>query len=455
MPCPFPADFMLIFGFLSLLLLLGVFFRARLAIFQKYLFPSCLIGGIIGLGVVHFGDLGFETPDLETFAYHLFNISFISVGLTYDKKPAESVGSRKDALKGPVWMALVQGCTFPAQAIVGGLAVMLFGWFGLSLFPTFGFLGPLGFNEGPGQALSFGKVWEGIGFSDAATIGLTFAAIGYFFAFFVGVPLVNWGIRKGISFGGRPGPLPKDLLTGLTGKDQDRESAGRLTIHTGNMETLAFQTALVGGVYVLTYGVVWGLGRFIPDDAASMLWGFFFFFGLATALLTKSALVRFGVGHLLDPGIQRRITGWSVDYLMVSTVAAIQLAVVWDYFFPLLTISLANGIVTTLGVFYLGRRVPGYSLERTVAIYGTVTGTVSCGLLLLRIVDPDFKTPVALEVAVMNVFVLPIIAGCTLLVNAPVWWDWGLPLTILVYAAILAISLAFLKILRLWGKPQF
>jgi hypothetical protein len=48
---------------------------------------------------------------------------------------------------------------------------------------SIGFLVPLGFNEGPGQALSIGKVWEGAGFSDAATIGLTFAAIGYFCAF--------------------------------------------------------------------------------------------------------------------------------------------------------------------------------------------------------------------------------------------------------------------------------
>ena len=41
----------------------------------------------------------------------------------------------------------------------------------------------LGFNEGPGQALSFGKVWEGIGYENAATIGATFATIGFFFAF--------------------------------------------------------------------------------------------------------------------------------------------------------------------------------------------------------------------------------------------------------------------------------
>ena len=78
-------------------------------------------------------------------------------------------------------MALIQGSCFGLQAAVGGLLVIFFGIFGLELFPTFGFLAPLGFEEGPGQALSVGKVWEGFGFAQAATLGLTFAAIGYFF----------------------------------------------------------------------------------------------------------------------------------------------------------------------------------------------------------------------------------------------------------------------------------
>ena len=82
-------------------------------------------------------------------------------------------------------MALVQGSCFGLQAAVSGLLVIIFGILGLKLFPTFGFLVPLGFEEGPGQALSVGKVWEGFGFAQAATLGLTFAAIGYFFAFFV------------------------------------------------------------------------------------------------------------------------------------------------------------------------------------------------------------------------------------------------------------------------------
>ena len=180
-----------------------------------------------------------------------------------------------------------------------------------------------------------------------------------------------------------------------------------------------------------------------------MLWGFFFFFGLGVALLVKWAMARLEIHYLADAGVQRRITGFSVDYLIVATVAAIELKIVWEYLLPISLMALVNGVMTTLLVVYFGRRLSAYSLERTAAIYGVVTGTVSCGLLLLRIVDPDFKTPVAYEIAVMNVFSLPVVGGCTVLVNGPLWWGWPLWAAILVFVGIMAVALILMKLLGL------
>jgi len=453
MRAPFPFHSILLFGFLAILLLMGVVLRARIPFFQRFLFPSCLIGGVLGLILVNTGLVHFSAHDLESFAYHLFNISFISVGLTRGREAHNTSGHKKEIVKGSLWMALTQGVTFPLQAAIGGLSVLLFSVFGVKLFPTFGFLVPLGFNEGPGQALSFGKVWETVGFNHAATLGLGFAAVGYFFAFFVGVPLVNHWIRKGSSARGTGG-LPRDFLVGLTARGQKRESAGELTLHSANTDSLAFQAALVGLVYVLTYLFVKYFGKVLPPDAGKMLWGFFFFFGLGLALCVRWLMEKMGLEYLVDRGIQRRITGWSVDFLIVATVTAIQVLVVWTYMVPFLTISLVSGILTTLVVLFLGKRLPSYNLERTVAIYGTVTGTVSCGLLLLRIADPEFQTPVALEIAIMNVFVVPIVGGCTVLVNGPLWWHWSTAFTVLVFVFIMAASLTVIKILGLWRRPH-
>jgi ESS family glutamate:Na+ symporter len=454
MQIPFPFEGMLTFGGMAVMLLVGVLLRAKVSIFQRFLMPSCLIGGILGLILLNIGLIKLTESNLETFAYHFFNISFISVGLTRTgEQESASTAQNKSVFKGPLWMALTQSAVFPLQAIIGGLFVILFGAIGLELFPTFGFFAPLGFNEGPGQALSFGKVWQGLGFEHAATIGAAFATIGYFFAFFVGVPLVNRGIRKGLSNPNR-NQLPQDFLRGITDRRQKPKTAGALTMHSANIDTLAFQTALVGLVYVVTYGFIRAFGSLFDPEVASIFWGFFFFFGLIFAFITRWLMKKIGVNYLIDTGIQRRITGWSIDFLIVATVMAIQLQIVWNYAIPILTISFTCGVLTTVVVVFLGRRLRDHNLERTVAIYGTVTGTVSCGLLLLRIVDPEFKSPVVIEVAVMNVIMLIPLAPYLLLVNAPVWWDWSIAFTVLVFLGAMALALILLKALKLWQKPQ-
>jgi ESS family glutamate:Na+ symporter len=134
---------------------------------------------------------------------------------------------------------------------------------------------------------------------------------------------------------------------------------------------------------------------------------------------------------------------------------AIQLTVVWKYLLPITVISIINGIVTTLFVVFLGKRLWDYNLERTAAVYGAVTGTVSCGLLLLRISDPELKTPVAIEIAVMNVLSIIPIGACLVLVNAPVWWSWGVGTTSLAFTGVLVAGLAMIRLLNMWGPPKF
>jgi glutamate:Na+ symporter, ESS family len=453
METPFPFEPLLLFGFMAIMLLVGMFLRASIKFFQKYLIPSCFIGGTLGLILISTGVIHASTSLLETFAYHLFIVSFISLGLTTDVKN-NNTAIDKNPVKGSMWMGFIQGFTMSMQAIVGALLVFMFNYLGYNLHPTFGFLAPLGFTQGPGQALSIGKVWEGFGFQHAATLGLSFAVFGFAFAFFVGVPLVNWGIRMGYS-ALAPKSLPKEVLTGIIDKDTPKEPAGTLTTHSGNIDVLAFHAALVGLVYLLTYLLVKAIELFVSVDVAQSLWGFFFFFGVMIAMLVKYIIVRVGLGYLLDPGVQRRITGWSIDFLIISTVLAIQIVIVWEYIVPIVVISIASGLFSTLVVIYFGRRTWSYSLERTVGIYGCVTGNVSTGLLLLRVADPEFETPVGLELGVQVIFAAPFVFGYMLLMHAPFWWNWSIEFIVLIYAGAMLLSLALLKIFKLFGPRKF
>lgn len=454
MVIPFPFETMLGFGWLGVMLLLGIFLRARVGLLQRFLFPSCLIGGLAGLAILQTGMVNVETSLLETFAYHLFNISFISVGLTIRSPEEQKAYGGREVVKGSIWMAMVAGVMMPLQALIGGGLVLAFNYFDFNLFKTFGFFAPLGFVQGPGQVLSVGKAWEILGFADAATIGLTFATIGFLFAFFVGVPLANWGIRRGMAEHA-PQSIPRDLLVGIVPKGVQLEPAGKLTMHSGNVDTMAFQFALVGLVYLLTYALVRGLAGLLRPELAVTLWGFFFFLGLLISIAVRTIIIRAGFGHMVDPGVQRRITGWSVDFLIVATVMAVQPAIVWKYALPIGTISLVCGVVTTLGIIYLGNRLWALNIERMVGIYGICTGTASSGLLLVRVVDPEFRTSVAMELGFQAIFSSVPVISCMLLVSAPLIWNWSMEFTLLVFFALMALFLALLKITKFWGKRRF
>ncbi|MFP4667855.1 MAG: hypothetical protein ACOCQI_01785 [Desulfosalsimonas sp.] len=85
-----------------------------------------------------------------------------------------------------------------------------------------------------------------------------------------------------------------------------------------------------------------------------------------------------------------------------------------------------------------------------------VTGTVSSGLLLLRIVDPELKSPAAREIGFMNVFAVPVAGGLTVLANAPIWSGWSILSVCLIFLAVFAAAFILLYLRRLWGvRPDY
>ncbi len=459
MQTPFSFDLILVFGSLSAFLLVGVILRAKLAFLQRFIIPSCLIGGFIGLIFINSLPLGLDIKLFEAFIYHLFSISFISVGLTAfasddNEAHMEEGPGVKVILRGALWGGLMQGITIPVQAIVGCLLVLLFGFFGMELFPTFGLFAPLGFTQGPGQALSFGKVWEGFGFEHAATIGLIFAAVGFGFAFFVGVPMVNWGMKK---VRGSSGPLqlPEEFVKGYFPANVKKESAGKQSTHSSNVDALAFQTGLVGMVYLMTYGFVKVLNFPMSETVAKLNWGFIFFYGLLVALFTGWIMKKVGVVFLVDKRLQKRITGWAIDFLIIATIMAIKPAIVVQYILPILVISMSSGLATTMVMIYFGNRLDAYNLPRMVLSYGICTGTLSSGLLLLRMTDPDFESPVAIEAGVIALFAAPIVVPSMVLINAKFLFGWEIYHILLAFSGIMIISMLLMRLTKLWGRPKF
>jgi ESS family glutamate:Na+ symporter len=458
MQTPFSFDLIISFGLLSVFLLVGLLLRANIRFFQNYLIPSSLIGGFAGLLILNTLPVRLNLELFEATTYHLFAVSFISVGLTAfagtGRKQNDTPPTVRGVAKGAFWGGLIEGISLAVQSIVGCSLVFGFVFAGYDLFPTFGLFAPLGFTQGPGQALSFGKVWEGFGFENAATIGLIFATMGFLFAFFVGVPMVSWGIRK-INGNAERTSLPPEILKGYFVKGSEKESAGNQTTHSANMDSLAFQTGLVGAVYLLTYGFVTLLNLPFSESISRMNWGFVFFYGLLMALVVGWAMKKTGANRLIDQTVQKRITGWSIDFLIVSTILAIKPAIVVKFILPILVIGLSSGIATTIVIVFFGKRLSEYNLERMVLLYGTCTGTLSSGLLLLRIVDPKLDSPVALEAGVLAIGALPFVLVSMLLVNAKFLFGWEIWHIMAAFALMLLLNITVLKVTGLWGERRF
>ncbi len=459
MQTPFSFDLIIVFGTLSAFLMIGIILRAKLVFLQRFIIPSCLIGGFIGLIFINSLPLGLDINLFETVIYHLFSISFISVGLTAfavddDEDKKESGPGVKVILRGALWGGLIQGITIPAQAIIGCLLVFGFGFFGMELFPTFGLFAPLGFTQGPGQALSFGKVWEAFGFQHAATIGLIFAAFGFTFAFFVGVPMVNWGIKK-VWGSKEPLQLPEEFVKGYFPPKTKKELAGKQSTHSSNVDALAFQTGLVGTVYLMTYGFVKLLNFPMSETVAKLNWGFIFFYGLLVALLTGWVLKKVGVNFLIDKRLQKRITGWAIDFLIIATIMAIKPAIVVQYILPIVVIALSAGFVTTGILVFFGNRLDAHNLQRMVLSYGICTGTLSSGLLLLRMTDPNFDSPVAIEAGIIALFAAPIVLPSMLLINAKFLFGWEIYHIMLAFLGMMTICMLLMRITKLWSNPKF
>ncbi|MCG8635410.1 MAG: hypothetical protein MI863_16375 [Desulfobacterales bacterium] len=401
------------FLWMSLLLLVSTWLRAKVSLFQQFLFPSAIIAGLLGFILMSLGWVGLPVAGTwkgiphETFTMittHLFAFGFVGIGLMSGDSGQKGKG--KSILKGALWMTFLFLGMLYFQSVIG-VGVML-GWeaiTGQGLTSAVGFLAGHGFTQGPGQALAIAGGWEKMGLQDCISMGLAFSAVGFFVAALVGVPIANWGIRKGYTTHRSPG-LSKEFLAGLEAKSARPPGLFNVTT-TSNVDSLSFHLAIMGLVYGLGFGLSYLLRYYIfPKEMWGATFGFLFAWGLVMAILFRKALNACGGRDMIDENTLRRLTGTTVDFMVISVMMAVQVTTLQKYMVPFLIVTLILAVITPAVILYLGRRVGEFGFERSLVMLGYCTGTGASGLLLLRIVDPEFKTTAAVETGLMNLFCL-------------------------------------------------
>lgn len=442
---------------IGILLLAGTLLRAKIKILQTFLVPSALIAGILGFILVSTGLLGMPTADgwveipTKTFSYitfHLFAFGFVGVGLLRSE-----TSSTKTMAQGGLWMALLFGLIWAIQGILGKTIFELWAMItGSSISSDLGYLLGSGFAQGPGQVHAYGTIWENTyQITHAVNTGLAFAAMGFMVAVLIGVPLANVGIKRGWITEKNQGSLPDFFLRGIMNKGNN-PPCSLSTTHPANIDNLAFHVSIMAAIYAIAYcfGLAWSLN--MPQGFNGLGFGLLFTWGMFFAIVIRMIMTKVNLIYLVDPGTIRRITNTSVDYMICAVFMAISFSDLKAVIIPFFSAVGAAAFASLIVIMWFARRAPEYAFERGLAIFGCYTGTVASGLLLLRIIDPEFKSPAAVELGIMNVIIL--VTCAPLLYGYPFVPAEGFSMfaIMLAYLIITPIAMYVLKFIR---KPNW
>lgn len=443
---------------IGIFLMVGTVIRAKVVFFQKTLFPAALIGGLIGLAFISMDWVGMPTSTgwkpikpgvFSMITFHLFAFGFVGIGLLQSKKKAGNTSVAQGAL----WISLIFGLLFAVQALIGrGIFDVWKLLFGGDFFSGIGYLLGAGFTQGPGQTQAYATIWENTyQVANAVNVGLAFAAVGFLVAGLVGVPLALYGLRRGWATSKHDGELPNDFLRGLMDKGNNPPCA-HATTHPANIDSLGFHLALMAAVYGAAYlfGLTWSI--YMPKGINGLGIGLIFCWGMFMAMILRKIMNKINILHLLDVETTRRLTGSTVDFMICAVFMGIEITALEQVAIPFIIASILGSIGTLVICLWFGRRSPEYGFERCVSLFGYCTGTAASGLLLLRVVDPDFETPVAVEIGLMNVFAF--------FLFKPISWSMpfvpveGFPMLwiFVAFIVITPIAMYFLKMIR---KPAY
>ncbi len=201
-------------------------------------------------------------------------------------------------------------------------------------------------------------------------------------------------------------------------------------------------------------GMQWLLDGVLIGDVSPSLYfshNLFFVHGLIVCLLLRRVMRLVGIDGMIDNETQRRITGSSVDLMVVGTLMSVQFTFLQEFIVPIVLVCVAITLATALLCLYFGSRLADLGPERAVTVFGCCCGSTGSGLLLLRILDPNLSTSVPKELAFFNIAVL-LLSAHVLMLMAPILPTISLTTIIAVYAGSFVVSAVILQ--WFYGKNQ-
>ena len=417
--------FNLIAVLLSALLVANMLKRS-LSWLEASLIPTSVLGGgiLLLISMIYKRITGtemFDTPFfgnngttwLELITYHMLALGFTASALRSNEGKMTKERSVEIFNTGLTTVA-----TYLLQALAGMIVCIIAARSLTELLEAAGLLLALGYGQGPGQAMNYGNLYEvDYGFVGGKSFGLTVASMGFLCASIGGVIHLNWLKRKG--------KILLDKGTGLA--SEQVEEANEVPMQE-NVDKFTLQIAFIMLAYLVSYLLMYALGCLLPGMRAT-IYGFNFLLGVLAATLLKSILKFLNQKNIVhrqytNNFLLTRATNFFFDIMVTASIAAIRMDIIGKYWAVLLAMGILGLVLTYAYVYFVCRKLfPAYQEQQFLAMYGMLTGTASTGIILLREIDGDFKTPVADNLVYQNfpamVFGFPILLLATMAPTQP------------------------------------
>ena len=391
---------MTVFAMLLLGLLIASLLKKSFKVLRESLMPTAVLGGFVllvisGVYMTISGESMFNTnfmggngfDILETITYHALALGFIAS--TFESSDANNSPQRKIEIFNT---GVTTVSTYLVQAITGLGLTILISNIVTDIFPAAGMILPFGYGQGTGQAMNYGNIYETqYGFAGGKSFGLAIATFGFLSASVGGVLYLSWLKRKNHL---------KKQDSGSVREAIDRAQGQDEIPLFENMDTLTVQIAFILVSYMITYGLIYIIGELV-SGLKSIIYGFNFLIGVLVAtgmkkLLNTLEAKKILKKHYVNDFMMVRIRNVCYDMMVVAGIAAIRVSTMKGYVGVLLIICIAGAILTFAYNWLVSRILfKDYADEQLVGMYGMLTGTASTGIVLLRELDVEFKTPVS------------------------------------------------------------
>ena len=388
-------SFLVQMGLLLMFLMVGNVLRRTIPLFRKCLIPSALLGGAVLLAVnivcKQFGLVLVDNRLMQVITYHCLAIGFAAMSLKTEKSSHKT--NRAQVLE----FGALQGGAYMLQASVGLLVTILLFLLtqggGNVISYVCGLILPLAYGQGPGNALSWDINFTNTPaaqFAGNGSFGLSLASIGFVVASVFGVLYINIYKKRGGLYvrSARPEGEFVDQTNPSGGEIPDSESVDKFTIQAG----------FVALAYALSFGFMCLLG-ILSDFTNSIAWGFNFLWASLSAMLIRfvvKLLRKYNLMHreYINNYQMDRISGFSFDLMIVAGVAAIEINDIKNYILPIVVLSILGTVVTYIYIRLVAKECfRGFEHEFFLMSFGTMTGTASNGMILMKEIDPGLRTP--------------------------------------------------------------